>query len=272
VAENIIKYGVGGINIDECRVDYNGEIPNVGGRGKHTRGEGYGFRALGESVEANNLGRFPANVIHDGSEEVIQGFPSGGKNGSISRPYKINNQVYGDYGYCNKWDAYQDSGSTSRYFYQAKASKKDRDAGLEVAGFEEKTTGELQGGRKEGSAGSVMKDENGERLNPYAGSGSVKKNIHPTVKPCELMQYLVRLVSPKGATILDPFMGSGSTGKAIMFENRERNANYKFIGIDLEKEYCEIANARIDYALNKYEYDLEQEIKKAEKLGQLRLF
>ena len=68
-----------------------------------------------------------------------------------------------------------------------------------------------------------------------------RKNIHPTVKPCELMQYLVRLVAPKGATILDPFMGSGSTGKAVMFENRERNADYKFIGIDLEKEYCEIA-------------------------------
>ena len=97
----------------------------------------------------------------------------------------------------------------------------------------------------------------------------VRKNIHPTVKPTELMQYLVRLVSPKGATILDPFMGSGSTGKAAMFENRERDANYKFIGIDLEKEYCEIAQARIDYALNKYEYDYQQELKKAEEQGQI---
>jgi DNA modification methylase len=86
------------------------------------------------------------------------------------------------------------------------------------------------------------------------------------------MQYLVRLVSPKGATILDPFMGSGSTGKAVMFENRERNAGYKFIGIDLEKEYCEIAEARIDYALNKYEYDAEEEKQLAEAKGQLSLF
>ena len=85
------------------------------------------------------------------------------------------------------------------------------------------------------------------------------------------MQYLVRLVSPKGAIILDPFMGSGSTGKAVMFENRERDANYKFIGIDLEKEYCEIAKARIDYALNKYEYDYLQELKQAEEKGQLVL-
>ena len=86
------------------------------------------------------------------------------------------------------------------------------------------------------------------------------------------MQYLVRLVSPKGATILDPFMGSGSTGKAVMFENRERDADYKFIGFDLSKEYCEIAEARMDYALNKYEYDILIEQKEMEKNGQLRLF
>ena len=77
------------------------------------------------------------------------------------------------------------------------------------------------------------------------------KDTHPTVKPTALMQYLVRLVSPKGATILDPFMGSGSTGKAVMYENAERNANYKFIGIEKEKEYCDIAKARIEYVIKK---------------------
>ena len=86
------------------------------------------------------------------------------------------------------------------------------------------------------------------------------------------MQYLVRLVSPKGATILDPFMGSGSTGKAVMFENRERNANYKFIGIDLEEKYCQIAIARIDYALNKFEYDYIKEKQEAEARGQANIF
>ena len=88
------------------------------------------------------------------------------------------------------------------------------------------------------------------------------------------MQYLVRLVTPKGGTVLDPFMGSGSTGKATMFENRERQANYKFIGIDLDldNQYCEIASARIDYALNKFEYD-ELEIREKDKeKGKLSIF
>lgn len=71
------------------------------------------------------------------------------------------------------------------------------------------------------------------------------------VKPTELMQYLVRLVSPKGATILDPFMGSGSTGKAVMYENKERNKNYKFIGIELEPEYLNISKARLDFIIKR---------------------
>ena len=133
VAENIMKYGVGGINIDECRVDYNGEIPNVGGRANHTRGDGYGFKALGKECKPNTKGRFPANVIHDGSEEVISGFPSSDRpNGSISKQYKMNNLVYGKYGNCNEFDSYGDVGSASRYFYCAKASKKDRDEGLGI--------------------------------------------------------------------------------------------------------------------------------------------
>lgn len=83
------------------------------------------------------------------------------------------------------------------------------------------------------------------------------------------MQYLIRLVLPKGGTLLDCFMGSGSTGKACMFENRERNANYYFIGIELTEEYLPIAHARIDYAINKYKYD---EKKIEEETGQLNLF
>lgn len=101
------------------------------------------------------------------------------------------------------------------------------------------------------------KNGSGDRLD--GAKTPIRKNIHPTCKPTELMQYLVRLVSPKGATILDPFMGSGSTGKAVMFENRERDANYKFIGIELTDEYLPIAQARIEYARDKFKYDLEQE-------------
>lgn len=166
---------------------------------------------------------------------------------------------------------FDDSGNACRYFYCAKASKKDRDNGL--IAFEEKETGEIQGGRKEGSAGSIMLNADGTtRVNPYAGGGARKKNIHPTVKPVELMQYLVRLVTPRGGTVLDIFNGSGSTGKAVAFENRERNADYKYIGIELDPEYCEISRARIDYAVNKFEYDLIEEIEENEKKGQLSLF
>lgn len=86
------------------------------------------------------------------------------------------------------------------------------------------------------------------------------------------MQYLVRLVTPKNGTILDCFMGSGSTGKAVMFENRERNANYHFIGIEMTDEYLPICHARIDYALNKYEYDLEKEKEEEKKQGKLSIF
>ena len=86
--------------------------------------------------------------------------------------------------------------------------------------------------------------------NAFQRGETLRKNIHPTVKPCELMQYLVRLVSPKGSTILDCFNGSGSTGKAVMYENIERDANYKYIGIELTEEYLPIAKARIEYISN----------------------
>ena len=272
VADNVLKYGVGAINIDECRVDYNGEKPNIGGRAKHTRGDGYGFKALGDDCIANEDGRFPANVIHDGSEEATKDMPesAGGQGqGFKAEDYEehdtATNFTRGDF------VPYNDDGSASRYFYCAKASNKDRDDGL--IAFEAKTTGELQGGRKEGSAGSIMKNADGTtRVNPYAGTGSPKKNIHPTVKPVELMQYLVRLVTPKGETVLDIFNGSGSTGKAVAFENRDRDAGYKYIGIELDPEYCRISEARIDYAANKYKYDILEEIQENEKKGQLSLF
>ena len=88
---------------------------------------------------------------------------------------------------------------------------------------------------------------------------TITKNTHPTVKPTQLMQYLVRLITPKEGTICDPFMGSGSTGKAIMYENKERDANYKFIGIELMDEYLPIADARIKFAKNSK--DKEENIK-----------
>lgn len=258
VAENIMKYGVGGINIDECRIGETGGVkkiniePNSGSKNS-------GFGCNGQLEELND-GRFPANVIHDGSEEVISGFPDTNpakSHDGDGLPLDTRNMGWG---FKRMPSTIEDvGGSASRYFYTAKASKKDRDEGLEAL-----PEGLLRRMRPD------KDDNNPTGLNKEGRFAPVvRKNIHPTVKPTELMQYLVRLVSPKGATILDPFMGSGSTGKAVMFENRERDANYKFIGIDLEKEYCEIAEARIDYALNKYKYDYQQELKNAEEQGQI---
>lgn len=274
VVDNVLTYGVGGINIDECRVPLeNGETiaTNVGFL-DNLQSDGWGTKKC--ITEKTSQGRFPANVIHDGSEEVISGFPNTNSGNKIVRNYQVNrvgltedNPVFNTKTSGFKTNVksdsisnYGDSGSASRYFYTAKASKKDRDEGLEFVGFEEQKT----------TDGNIRSNEETARI--FGVNSALRKNIHPTVKPCELMQYLIRLVTPKGGIILDPFMGSGSTGKAVMFENRERNANYKFIGIDLEEKYCQIAIARIDYALNKYKYDLIKKQQQAKKKGLTPLF
>lgn len=162
VAKNVLEYGTGALNIDGCRVG-----------------------------EEN--GRWPANVIHDGSDEVVSKFPDAkggttngnaptGVSGNIT-PMRRGNLI-----------TRNDSGSAARFFYCAKASKADREQG----------------------------------------------NNHPTVKPTELMKYLCRLVTPPNGIILDPFMGSGSTGKAALQEG------FNFIGIEMNKEYYEIAEKRIE--------------------------
>lgn len=217
--DNVIKYGVGAMNLDACRIE--------------------------PEKQATANGRFPSNVIltYDESDyqEVCGGMPEGGKNGSITKPYKINNQIYGEYGYCKPWVAYDDDGNASRYFYCAKASTRDRDEGL--ADFETVKTGSYKF-RVDGT---------------LDGQIPAKKNTHPTVKPCDLMQYLVRLVTPKGGVVLDPFNGSGSTGKAVMYENRDRQSGYKYIGVELTPEYLPIADARIRYAQTAPLYDEKPE-------------
>ena len=275
VLENVEKYGVGGINIDECRVgdeiitnninDFSNQHGNQWGNGK----------PIAKLGETQVVGRFPANVIltYDETDydEVCGGMPDT-TTGDIKPHINNANAIVNEMSSKNITASFDgDSGNACRYFYCAKASKKDRDNGL--LQFETKSTGELQGGRKEGSAGSVLRNPDGTtRLNAFAGAGAPKKNVHPCVKPVDLMQYLVRLVCPKGATILDIFNGSGSTGKAVAFENRERDADYKYIGIELDAEYCEISKGRIDYAINKYQYDVLEEIKENEEKGQLSLF
>lgn len=247
IVDNVLKYGVGGINIDECRVgDEHFEITG----GEYDNNPNQSCFGNVKRTPKEYDGRFPANVIHDGSEEATSGMPD--TKGVISNRGGATNtkeNVYGSFLKDNTYNGYacgyDDEGSASRYFYCAKASKKDRDDGL--IAFEEKQT----------TDGCIR--TNIETARKFGANSALRKNTHPTVKPIELMQYLVRLVSPKGATILDCFMGSGSTGKAVMFENRERNANYKFIGIELTEEYLPICRARIDYGKNKYEYDIKQE-------------
>jgi site-specific DNA-methyltransferase (adenine-specific) len=132
-----------------------------------------------------------------------------------------------------------------RYIYTPKASKKDRDEGCHdledtVNACSNQAIAELKRGN------DTFSDEVNSTFNKvYKG-----KNTHPTVKPTSLMQYLVRLVTPNNGTVLDPFNGSGSTGKAVMYENHERNKNYKYIGIELTEEYLPISKARIEYVCN----------------------
>ena len=218
VANNVLKYGVGGINIDECKI---------------------------KTDVSDISGRFPSNLILDGSDEVVSGFPETSKStgGRIGNKGSDLNMMGTNY---QKGDAgFGDSGSASRYFYTAKTSKKDRNEGLDFRESEITTDGR-----------NVPID------NAFLRGKTKRKNIHPTVKPTDLMQYLIRLVAPKGATILDIFMGSGSTGKAAMLENVERNANYHFIGIELEKKYCDIAKARIDWAINYKDIEIEKSEKR----------
>jgi len=177
--------------------------------------------AFGEVVPG--LGRWPANLIHDGSEEVVGLFPVTGASKAAARGGSNPNPM--DWGNCRAdgeiVKGHDDNGgSAARFFYCAKASKKDRDEGLER--FETTT-----------KAGSGALRDGGRDTKARA-------NIHPTVKPTDLMRYLCRLVTPPNGTVLDPFMGSGSTGKAAKLEG------FAFIGIEREADYLEIAKARIE--------------------------
>lgn len=225
--DNVIKYGVGGINIEECRIGteertYKGMSTNVPSGAGTFRDDNW----VPNDIEITVNGRFPANTIltYDDSDydEVCGGFPESKgasnqnhfSNGHIYRGQSLQESSTSLVGY-REW--YNDDGSASRYFYCAKANKKDRDDGLN------------------------------------------KSNRHPTVKPTELMQYLIRLVTPNGGTVLDPFNGSGSTGKAAMFENKERNKDYKYIGIELDEDYLKISKSRIDFAIGTTMTDWEFE-------------
>jgi len=212
--DNVLKYGTGGINIDGCRIqgdDTGSERKITNRKSRNENGvwtdENSGMKADGAKfADADPKGRYPANVMHDGSDIVQDIFPK-----TTSTKISKERKAGSEFGQNSGWNkhnnkdsglmpAYGDEGSASRYFYCPKVSKSER-------------------------------------------NNSTIKNTHPTVKPIKLMRYLCRLVTPKGGVVLDPFMGSGSTGIATKQEN------FQFIGIEKEKEYYDIACKRIEAAI-----------------------
>lgn len=233
VAANVLAHGTGALNIDGCRIPGESTVRvNAAEMGYH------GGNLASEYQTGSDAGRWPANLIHDGSDEVVGLFPANAgasapvKGSELSAPAK--NVYEGGYGRV-PGAFHADKGSAARFFYCAKASKRDRDEGLE--GFEAKPANSAYGDGLN-TATKVRTEEQAES----GVSRDLRRNIHPTVKPTDLMAYLCRLVTPPSGVVLDPFMGSGSTGKAAMREG------FRFIGCELSPEYMTIARARIEDA------------------------
>lgn len=208
VAQNILTHGTGALNIHGCRVGE--EKMEAVTRGVSKLGT---FEGADGNTTNVRFGRWPSNVVHDGSSEVLAHFPS---------------ELDGLPGARGP----NDKGSAARFFYCPKAQKNDREEGL--WDFTRKKGSKVTG-RKEGSTGAVA--------SAFAGTTeTARANIHPTVKPTALMRWLLRLVTPPGGRSLDPFMGSGSTGKAAVLEG------FEFWGIEREPEYLEISKARVAFA------------------------
>ena len=235
VADNVMRYGTGALNVDGCRVESDKPIPRFDApssrfinRKEISHQPSAENNRPNKSIEPHNKGRWPANLIHDGSDEVTGLFPE-----TKSGLRKLTDSVGREDGYLHNHgrfgerkaipaETYGDSGSAARFFYCAKASKRDRDEGLSLPA------------RQYSHDGRTKPIENA-----YQRNNSTARNNHPTVKPTELMRYLCRLVTQPNGVVLDPFCGSGSTGKAAALEG------FRFVGIEREPAYAEIARARI---------------------------
>ena len=231
LAENLLRWGTGALWIDGCRVPLDGESIEVTGKGAlPTRHDVDAPRSAHPIAQRPaGLGRWPANVVHDGSEEVVAEFPA---EAGAAAPVRRRNadkfrSVYGAFkGNVDEAGSTfkGDTGSAARFFYCAKADRADRNAGLD--GMPERPLLWSSGEQNPGA----FQSPNTKRA---------AQNNHPTVKPTDLMRWLCRLVTPPGGIVLDPFMGSGSTLKAAELEG------FSAIGIELEAEYIEIARRRI---------------------------
>jgi len=221
----VLARGTGAINVDGCRVGTDGGCQGVGA--------GAGARVFTNALNGTfappvpGLGRWPANVIHDGSEEVESLFPQTTSGGDGDKRGGCQFFMGGDKRTEPAYGQPRDSGSAARFFYCAKASKEDRDWALE--GMEERNADNRH-------AYSGLPDLRMDKVQERKSS----RNHHPTVKPLDLMRYLCRLVTPPGGVVLDPFAGSGSTLRGAFLEG------FKPIGIELDAEYCRIARGRMN--------------------------
>ena len=235
VAANVLTWGTGAINVDGCRVGTSKRKPASPCRTSgYVPGSEYQTIPRKDNTSGwnTNIGRWPANLIHDGSDEVMELFPQTGP--GMFPPKRGDGQVFGKSYGADQPTHKTDSGSAARFFYCAKASRKEREMGCE--GMDKHDSNY----REEYRPTAIDSGDKGQDT-PYAGvnrSGGVR-NHHPTVKPLALMRYLCRLVTPPGGLILDPFMGSGTTLIAAGQEG------FRAVGIEVSEEYCEIARKRI---------------------------
>jgi site-specific DNA-methyltransferase (adenine-specific) len=235
VAENVLKWGTGAINVDGCRVAAaDGYTENFVTQGVNTARTSYEPRRERRTFEPATAGRWPANIIHDGSEEVLAVFPeTGPASAGVRDPNGTMGYHGGAAGLPGVVSGHSDAGgSAARFFYAAKAPRAEREHGLDAL-----PRGIVDPTRELDSAG---------RDNPRTGagrSGEGRANIHPTVKPVDLMRYLTRLVTPPGGLVVDPYAGSGTTGVAAIHEG------FRFMGAEQDTAHALIAVTRIEQAV-----------------------
>ena len=242
IVENVLEHGTGGLNIDACRVQMEGKDGGTWGTSNATIDhEGRMFNGSNNPEyrsQRHSAGRFPANFIHDGSDEVVSLFPDR-KTTWVSPSHQNNREgdFMGSLGH-PKNQGFNDDGSAARFFYCAKASKAERNAGLDHHPSK----------KSQHNSGGIGRETSVEkRLQEGEENAAMMKNIHPTVKPVDLMKYLCRLITPPNGIVLDPFMGSGTTGIAATTQG------FGFIGIERDEEYIPIARDRIKHWTDEYE-------------------
>ena len=244
VANNVLKWGTGGLNIDGSRIGSETISTHNAPKGSFAGGDEN--RGSDTSSYKTHTGRWPANIILDPYTAELLDEQSGQSTSRAGKSRTSNNDPTVFTSALNRTgQEHNDSGGASRFFYVAKASKRDRNEGLEQL---LETTAADMVDREPDSAGMNS---------PRAGAGrtSGAKNFHPTVKPTTLMEYLIKLVTPRGGVVLDPFTGSGSTGKAAILQG------FDFIGIEMTEEYLPIIEGRLKHA-----EQLVAEAKEQEKL------